>query len=356
MRAALEEITQKAEELVSLRPGDGVLDIGCNDGTLLRSYRVKGLTRVGFEPAENLLSEAGRGTDRIINDYFHAGAVQSEAWKVITAIAMFYDLEDPNGFVGDLATCLHPDGVVIIQLSYLPLMLAQNAFDNICHEHLEYYSLLSLKPLLERHGLRLVKVELNGVNGGSFRVYATRADSSVGARIGPDPCLKRLLSLEAQIRLQGREIYDSFAGTVVKIREETCQFIRAEVSKGKRIYVYGASTKGNTLLQYYGLDHTIIRGAADRDPAKWGRRTIGTRIPIMAEDVARGDADYFLILPWHFLDDFIIRERTFLEQGGKFIVPLPTLRVIGASSLGTQSPGGDSAYWEKLAESLRPTA
>jgi len=183
MTSALEDIARSAERAVKLSKGDLVVDIGCNDGTLLRSYRTPGLMLVGYEPATNLVPYAQEGTSNIINDYFdakiHQKHFQDTKAKAITSIAMFYDLEDPNKFVRDIAACLDENGVWIVQMSYLPSMLAQNAFDNICHEHLEYYSMTSLQTLLRRHRFEAFDVELNDVNGGSFRVYVKHANCRI---------------------------------------------------------------------------------------------------------------------------------------------------------------------------------
>ncbi|MBI5732377.1 methyltransferase domain-containing protein, partial [Candidatus Jorgensenbacteria bacterium] len=183
-------IARKVETLTPLKARDYVIDIGANDGTLLRGYTTEGLNLVGFEPAKNLMEYAEKGTTKIFNDFFgykpwHKEFGDKKA-KVITAIAMFYDLEDPNAFVADAARCLHSDGVFIIQMSYLPLMLSQNAFDNICHEHLEYYSLFSLENLLKRHNLEVFDVELNDVNGGSFRIYIKHKESGKAVKVSKE--------------------------------------------------------------------------------------------------------------------------------------------------------------------------
>lgn len=333
MREALADIAVKAENLVALKSGDLVVDIGSNDGTLLRSYRTPGISRVGFEPAGNLRQYVQDIDATIVSDFF-----SSHAWKnaglrtnakIITSIAMFYDLEDPNAFVADIASVLAEDGVWIIQMSYLPLMLTQNAFDNICHEHLEYYSLLSLERLIVRHNLRVVDVELNNVNGGSYRVYAVPNTSTLD--ISPEAAarVRQLRQSEAALALETLAPYQEFAGRVLSLKQRTVDFIAGEVAAGKKVFVYGASTKGNCLLQYYGLDHTLIHGAAERNPDKWGMKTVGTLIPIMSEQDARAaNPDYFLILPWHFLPEFLEREQNWRAQGGKFIVPLPTLQII----------------------------
>lgn len=333
MREALADVVASAERMVPLAVGDLVLDIGSNDGTLLRAYATPGLIRIGFEPATNLMPYAQERGTVTVNDFFGYEQFQrlfgNAQATVITSIAMFYDLEDPNAFVADVARCLAADGVWIIQMSYLPLMLSQNAFDNVCHEHLEYYALGSLRALLERHELRIVDVELNDVNGGSFRVFVTHRDGRVRVPLEAAERVRAREAEEAALRLDTTEPYEAFALRVERIREQVTSFIRSEVAAGKVVDVYGASTKGNTLLQYFGIDHTVIRWAAERNPDKWGKKTVGTAIPIVSEEEARKrPSDYFLVLPWHFLQEFVERERVYLQAGGKFIVPLPQFRII----------------------------
>lgn len=333
MRRALADVTARVEGTVELAPGNLVLDIGCNDGTLLRSYRAPGLRLCGFEPAQNLVVFARQGTHQIINDFFNAAAFKAafgaEKARAITTIAMFYDLEEPNRFVADIAACLDDEGVWINQMASLSLMLETNGFDNICHEHLEYYSLAVLVDLYGRHGLEVFDVETNDVNGGSFRVFARKK----GARVGSSPFgqarLAAMLHFEKLLGLGTRDPYDAFVTRVAKQRDELLAFLRTEKAAGKRIYGYGASTKGNTLLQYYGIDATLVSAIADRNPEKWGRRTGGSNIPIISEEQARADKpDYFLVLPWHFLQAFREREKDYLASGGRFIVPLPSVRVV----------------------------
>jgi 2-polyprenyl-3-methyl-5-hydroxy-6-metoxy-1,4-benzoquinol methylase len=333
MRTALAEITSRAEQRVPLQKGDLVLDIGCNDGTLLRSYRPRGLQLVGFEPANNLLPEARHQTTRIINDYFNAAAFQAELGtaraRVITSISMFYDLEDPNGFVEDVLSCLAPGGLWINQMNYLPAMLEQNAFDNIGHEHLEYYSLHSLQNLMERHGLTVQDAELTGLNGGSIRLYIARRSASAAVPAGAADRVVALLAREEALHLRDLAVYRQFARRVQSTAEQLAEFVRGEAGNGKRVYVYGASTRGSTLLQYAGLDHRWIAAAAERTPFKWGKKTTGTWIPIISEEQARREnPEYFLVLPWFFVEEFRRRERTYLTAGGKFIVPLPEFGIL----------------------------
>ena len=337
MTEELYGIARKAESLVSLSPGDFVLDIGANDGTLLRGYTAKGINLIGFEPAANLAKYNREGTTKIIDNFFNFSDWQKEFGeakaKIITAIAMFYDLDEPNVFVSDIKKCLHPEGIFIIQMSYLASMLSQNAFDNICHEHLEYYSLLSLENLLKRHGLEVFDVELNDVNGGSFRIYTKHKNSGHSIKITKQA--KRrvdyLRNNEKKLGLNNPKIYYDFAQRVHIIKDQLFNFIKNEVENGKKVFIYGASTKGNTLLQFFNLDNKWIEAAAERNPDKFGKKTIGTLIPIISEEEARSHKpDYFLVLPWHFLKEFQEREADYLKSGGKFIVPLPDFIVIEA--------------------------
>jgi len=330
MRAALADVTLKAAQRIHLRDGDSVLDIGCNDGTLLRSYTTAGIRRVGFEPGQNLTEEARQGTDWIIPDFFHARVLGGERFKVITSVAMFYDLDDPNQFVSDVARSLQPDGLWVIEMHYLPSMLARKAFDAVCHEHLEYYSLGSLEPLLERHGLMVADVETNEVNGGSFRIYVAHRDRGRASVREGAARVEAMRAAEESQGLTSPQVYENFGRCIKRVGERLRSFLRAENARGRQVCVYGASTKGNTLLQYFELDHTLIRSAAERNPDKWGKYTVGTWIPIVPEEVARVYAEDFLVLPWHFMKEIQAREEAFLQQGGAFIVPLPEPRVIQA--------------------------
>lgn len=336
MTEELRGIAAKMQSLMTLSPGDHLIDIGANDGTLLRGYTVPGVKTVGFEPAHNLLQYAQVGTTHIINDFFNYSAWKKSFGKTrakgISAIAMFYDLDNPNTFVADAAQCLDAEGVFIIQMSYLPSMLSQNAFDNICHEHLEYYSLLSLENLLKRHNLEVFDVELNDINGGSFRVYIKHCGAAIAHTLaGASQRIQDMRDSEMKLGLDQRGVYDAFFTRVQEIKEKVYTFITREVGRGKKVYMYGASTKGNTLLQFFNLDHHLITAAAERNPDKWGKKTVGTMIPIISEEQARTEKpDYFLILPWHFLKEFQEREKEFLERGGRFIVPLPEFNVVAA--------------------------
>jgi hypothetical protein len=216
-----------------------------------------------------------------------------------------------------------------MELHYLPLMLQQNAFDVIVHEHLEYYSLAVLERLFAEAGLEVVDGELNDINGGSIRLFIAHA----GRREASAEAAERLQELrvrEFEMALDSPAPYEDFARNVERVGEELKALCESIVADGKTIHIYGASTKGNTILQYAGLDSRLIPYAADRNPDKWGSAT-RTGIPVISEEESREmRPDYYLVLPWHFLDEFIQRESEYLDGGGSFIIPLPEVRVTGA--------------------------
>jgi len=333
IRNDLGDIVRKAEEKIDLRDNDFVIDIGANDGTLLRFYKNSSLKLIGFEPATNLLEEASSGTFKIFNEYFNSRTFEesfgNKKAKIITSISIFYDLDNPHDFVADITKILDEDGIWILQMNYLVTMLENFAFDNIVHEHLEYYSLQSLEYLLDKHGLEVFDVEQNNINGGSIRAFIKFKKSnkfSISKRVND------VLVYENKIGLSDEKTYLDFAQQIKNLKQQTCKFIKDEINNGKKIYVYGASTRGNTLLQYYGLNSQFIQAASERNPAKWGKYIVGSMIPIISEEQARLEKpDYFLVLPWYFADEFVSRERKFLENGGKFLIPLPQFRLIDSS-------------------------
>jgi NDP-4-keto-2,6-dideoxyhexose 3-C-methyltransferase len=333
MRVALADLTARTCEIAEPTPNDIVVDIGCNDGTLLRSYSRKGLFLVGFEPARNLVPDAENGTNLIFNDFFGAEIFRKRFGdrraKIITTVAMFYDLDDPNSFVADIRKILSHDGVWVVQQNYLATMLEQNGFDNIGHEHLEYYSLGTMQTLLLRHGLEVFEVEVNDVNGGSFRTFISfKGRYPIGKTVGD------MQDREKKLGLDQHSTYEKLAAEIQKISSEVRDFIVQEVKAGKTVYVYGASNRGNTILQYFGLDNALISKATDANPDKWGRKTVGTLIPIVSKEEARKDQpDYFVILPHHFLNEIVNEERDYLQSGGKFIVPLPRFSIVSNESL-----------------------
>ncbi len=327
----LNEIAKQAISKIKLNPNDIVIDIGCNDGTLLQNYKELPIRSVGFDPAKNMVQFSKQTGATIITEFFSAEEFiknyGSEKAKIITSIAMFYDLEDPNQFVDDISKILHPDGIWILELSYLPLMLSQNAFDTIVHEHLEYYHLDALEFLLSKFNLKVVDIQLNDINGGSFRVVVQHKEKSINNK--SREYITELQEKEKNLNLSGNQPFDDFITKINNEKDKLVTFIKNEVSAGKTVHGYGASTKGNTLLQFYNLDKKFIQFIADRNPDKWGRRTIGTDISIISEEESHSmNPDYFLILPWHFINEFKEREKSHLKNGGKLLVPLPEFKII----------------------------
>ena len=341
MRNELKSITENILSLIKLKENDLWVDIACNDGTLL-SYLPKNLIRVGIDPVDDSFKkESEKHSNLIIQDYFSHEVFSESKFskskaKVVTSIAMFYDLDNPKKFIEDVYKVLDDDGLWVLQLSYTPLMIKQMAFDNICHEHIYYYSLFNLKNLFESNGFKIVDCQLNDINGGSFRVYAMKDVGDVkkfSTQPNRDVCQFRvdsILEYEKKLKLDEINTWEKYFEDIIKLKEETLNFIRGEKEKGKVIWGYGASTKGNTLLQYFGLDNTLIDGIAERSVYKWGLKTVGTNIPIYSEDEMRKvNPDYLIVLPWHFINEFIERESDFLKAGGKFIVPCPKFEIIG---------------------------
>jgi len=314
IRADLKDIVEKATKL---KPNPKiVVDIGANDGTLLSNYD-KSIRRIAIEPIKKFAKEAQQYSTEVINDFFNADKLNFKA-DIITVISCFYDLEDPNKFVEDLVKILDDDGIIIIEQNYLATMLQNVAFDNIVHEHIEYYSLKSLEHLLNSHGLEVFDVEINSINGGAFRVYVRHMDN-----------VKKLRQMEEKLKLDNKWTYMLFAIKVRQIKEKVYNFIKEKTDEGKKVYLYGASTRGNSLIQACGLNNKLIKAAVERNPEKWGKRIASLDIPIISEEQARKEKpDYMLVCPWFFKEEFLKREQVYLKQGGHFIFPLPQFEVI----------------------------
>lgn len=327
MRNALKDVVEAAMRSVRLKEGDVVLDIGSNDGTLLRNYP-SSLRRVGVEPANNLATEENYEGLELIHDFWDRESYRrklvGKKAKVITACGMFYDLEDPNKFISDVAWALSRDGVFIAQLMCLKNMIDVGDVGNFAHEHLEFYSLRSLDFLLDKYGMEICDLETNAVNGQSYRLFIRHKSRSV-----PYEWVE-----EARTRehcLNSQEFYERLFRSFEDNRKKTLDLLRSIRAEGKSVWVYGASTKGNVILQYYGIDSILVNGAAERSPEKWGKFTVGTGIEIFSEEYARNqNPDYMLVLPYAFLSEFVEREKNeeWRRRGGKFIVPLPEVHVV----------------------------
>lgn len=328
MKDELRDVVRQAIRRCDLRADDTVIDIGANDGTLLSNYG-DDVTTVAFEPAQNLQERLKWEADvvhaipfrRLVDHFYEA--------RIITAIAMFYDLEDPHQFLADAAASLADDGVLVIQQAYLPAMLQQTDFTNICHEHLAYYHLRPLEHLLRQHGLEVFDLDFRPINGGSIRTYIQHQGRAPIA-----PCVQQVRD-EEETLFRDPVLFDHFAHSVRGIRQQLRTAIDSYGALGAPVDLYAASTKANTLLQFCGLDARAIRQAWERSPEKWGRYVGTSGIPIVAEEEGRQEPPAALLLgAWQFRDQFVAREAQYLTDGGRVIVPLPRVEVVSAAQLG----------------------
>jgi len=308
-----------------------VLDIGCNDGTLLNFYP-KAVEKFGIDPS-NIAKKIDKKKFKIINDFFPPRKKNLKDLKIkfdlITSIAMFYDLDNPNLFVKNIKRYLKNDGVWVLELSYLIDMLKLNSFDTICHEHLEYYSLSSLNYLMKHNGLKIFKVTKNKINGGSIRCFVTQDKNMMYDQKGNIIYLNRLLKNEQKLKIKNTKIYKKFMLNISKIKIKLKKIIENIKKNNKSIYVLGASTKGNTILQFLDINNKTIPFATEINSEKFGAKTIGSNIEIINEDIIKKNPpNYQLVLPWHFKKEIINREKNYLKNGGKLILPVPTIKII----------------------------
>ncbi|HET9430643.1 MAG TPA: class I SAM-dependent methyltransferase, partial [Chitinophagaceae bacterium] len=247
---------------------------------------------------------------------------------IITSIAMFYDLEDPVSFVKNIKAVLSEEGVWVLEMSYMPRMLELDSYDTICHEHLEYYSLAVLEKVMAMAGMKIFKIAFNEINGGSIRCYVTKIGNGRFDNDADRKFIAEIRQKEFDLELDTDKPYDSFNNRITKLKSELYGLLMTLKKENKKIHIYGASTKGNTILQWCGIDNSIIDYAAERNPDKYGAMTLGTNIPIISEAESRQmNPDYYLVLPWHFKDEFLEREKESLEKGIGLIFPLPKIEI-----------------------------
>jgi hypothetical protein len=318
------------ERLAGLKSGNIVLDIGSNDATTLKAYKTPSLCRIGIDPTGRKFSQYYPPEVALVPEFFSAAAyrsVESRDARVVTSIAMFYDLESPIAFAQQIESILAKDGIWHFEQSYMPSMLRLNSYDTVCHEHLEYYSLGVIRKVLEQSGLKLIDVVMNAINGGSFAVTAARAsNTSIKAN---QPVIDWLLEQEVRMGLNTPRPFRDFEERVFRHRDDLTRLIRTLVADGKKILGYGASTKGNVVLQFCGLTPADIPAIVEVNADKFGCVTPGSHIPIVSESEGKAIApDYYLVLPWHFKDGIVRREKEFLSAGGRMIFPFPEIEII----------------------------
>ena len=320
----LQEKTRRLMELAVLPAGSIVCDIGCNDGTLLKSYP-PGLRRIGMDPVAKKFQHYYPPDIEVITDFFSPEALLlatgGKKASIVTSIAMFYDLESPLEFVKQVASCLEDDGIWHFEQSYMPRMIEQLAYDTICHEHIEYYALRQIRWLLKNAGLKIIALDPSDVNGGSLAVTAAREESSRSEASG---AIAAMLREEKEAGFESMLPLSRFRDRVFAHRDALIATVHEHLSQGKKLLGYGASTKGNVLLQFCGFTSAEIPYIAEVNPDKFGRFTPGTNIPIISEaEVHSLHPDTLLVLPWHFRENLIEREQDFIKGGGRLLFPLP---------------------------------
>jgi len=316
--------------LVKLTPNDLIIDIGSNDGTLLTSYPSHQYTLAGIDPTGIKFKEYYPKHIHLITDFFSANTVKnhfgSQKAKIITSIAMFYDLESPLDFMQQIYDVLDDDGVWMFEQSYMPTMLDMNAYDTVCHEHLEFYGLKQIFWMAKKIGFKIIDVELNGINGGSFSVIVAKSNSSYREAAS---LVETIVGQERAKGLCTLKPYEDFKTRVLQHRDQLVHFLQRIADERKLVLGYGASTKGNVILQFCNFTNKDIPFIAEVNRDKFGCFTPGTLIPIISEAQARAmNPDYFMVLPWHFKNNTVARETDYLKSGGKLFFPLPELETV----------------------------
>ena len=318
------------ERLIALNDNDIVVDIGSNDCTTLKAYKNQNISRIGIDPTGKKFLQYYPDNIRLVPDFFSSDvyhSIEKKPARIITSIAMFYDLESPIQFAKEIESILDDNGIWHFEQSYMPSMLRLNSYDTICHEHLEYYSLHSVQKIMEKSGLKIVDVVMNSVNGGSFAVTASKVTNK-SIKVN-HAVIDWLMEQEIQMGLNTEKPYLEFKERVFRHRDDLKRLVDNLNRDGKKILGYGASTKGNVMLQFCGLTAKDIPAIAEVNPEKYGHITPGTHIPIISEFEAKSmKPDYFLVLPWHFKEGILKREAEYLASGGRFIFPFPEIEII----------------------------
>jgi hypothetical protein len=332
-QSMVDHLTHKVrqlERLVTLGSGDVVLDIGSNDCTLLKAYSAADITRIGIDPTGKKFKQYYPAEVKLVPDFFSAAAYRSVSKRpasIVTSIAMFYDLDRPIDFAREVSAVLADEGIWHFEQSYMPSMLRLNSYDTICHEHLEYYSLQVMEKILAAADMKIADVVMNNVNGGSFAVTAVKRGNQ---RVRSNrPVVDWMLGQEDRMGLGTPKPFREFEERVFRHREDLTRLVRSLTADGKKVLGYGASTKGNVVLQFCGFTAADIPAIAEVNTEKFGRVCPGSLIPIVSEQEARAmRPDYFLVLPWHFKDGILRREKEYLAAGGKFIFPFPEIEIV----------------------------
>jgi NDP-4-keto-2,6-dideoxyhexose 3-C-methyltransferase len=329
--AMREHLKKKVDENVALanpRPGEVVLDIGCNDGTSLNFYGGRGLVRIGNDPSSEKFKDSFDPDICVVYDFFSAANVRrligDQKCKIVSSIAMLYDIDDPQHFFNEVKAVLAPDGIWRFELSWLPLFLTNVTYDQVCHEHVTYLGMTQIDHMLKKAGLRAIDVFFNEMNGGSFDVIACHENASY---VSDQAKIDSILAYEAPLKTFAP--YQRFRDRIELHRDDVRTFFANAKAMGKTVYGYGASTKGNITLHYCSLTKDDLVAICDKQAVKSGLVTPGTRIPITTQEAMRAfGPDYLFVLIWHFRREILDDEQAFLEAGGKIVIPLPRLHII----------------------------
>jgi hypothetical protein len=331
MKNHLESITQDVERIINFKKNDIALDIASNDGTLLKKYKNKKIIKFGIDPTIkkylNLYPKNFLKSQDFFNKKNYNKISNFKKAKAITSIAVFYDIQNPVKFISDIKEILDKDGVWVLEQSYFPLLIKNNAYDSICHEHLSYFMYEQIKNILNRFDMHIFDVSFNHMNGGSVRLFISHKSSEFEVN---EKNIKEIITIENKIFINFNKIINNFKNSIFESRQKLFKLIKKINDQKKIIHLYGASTKGNVILQFCKLKKEMIPFAAERNREKFGRFTPGTLIPIISEKESRKkNPDYYLAMPWHFKTEILRREKRFLKKGGKIIFPLPKIKIIG---------------------------
>ncbi len=323
----LKNVVIKASKKVNLKSKQLVLDIASNDATLLKNYSKKIIT-FGIDPLVNKYIKDYKNINYKISNFFSLKEIEKKTlkkFKIITALSVFYDLEKPNKFLSDIKTILDKDGIFILEFADLVSILKKKMFDTICHEHLEYYSSKIVINMCNENGLKVIDIFENDINGSSKQFFISHVKSNYKMN---SKRIKRILLEENKMKVGSKKTIMKFFKEINNIKFKLLKIIKKIKSKNQSIHGYGASTKGNVLLQYFGIGNNYIDYVAERNPKKYNLYTPGTKIKIISEKNSRArKPNFFLVLPWHFQKEILKREKIIRSKGTKFIFPLPKLKI-----------------------------
>ena len=322
------KVVQILLKKTKIKKNDQVLDIASNDGSLLNFYK-KNVKTFGIDPILDKYKDEYQSINYKIADFFSASKIKKitkKKFKIITALSVFYDAADPNKFIKDVKTLLSEDGVFLLEFADLASIIQNKMFDTICHEHLEYYSTKVIINLCKQNNLKVFDIKKNDINGASKQYYICHKNSKykINKKI-----IDGIFKEEKKLKLSEEKTFKNFINSINKSKNKLYNFLKQKTKLGKKVHGYGASTKGNVLLQYYNINNKMVEFIAERNSKKYNLYTPGTKIKIISEALSRFyRPDYYLVLPWHFKKEILLREKEIRRKGTKFIFPLPSLKII----------------------------